>query len=616
MSDLPDFEIIGADDYPTTTSVKLNGPPGTGKTTQCALRVGTLLEEHGYHLSNVLWATYRKSLAMDTLDRLNGWGVIPDAEMANPSEGATRHISTMHAIATRLVGGELDVVTGGDRRAFAKERGLRYEKRNAWDDPPGRLLFQVFDYAANNLLNIHDPADREQIPMIPDLQEQYPGDVARAWDNWQDYKAQNEKIDFWEQLTAPLDRDVTPPHEVVVIDEYHDAYPLMAELAEEWISSAEIAIVAGDPLQVVNTYTGARPEFYRRVDLPEVLLDVTHRVTEEAWAAATRVLSNAHTPPPVKRKRSGSFTVGKSPAFSYVDGEGWRAPGPDVAQSPGWMVESYGEDMMFLTRTRQQADGVCFALEKAGILYQTQESIRDGWGARDGMAERTALYNALQRLRGVEPGDRAGFGLDAYSDTDGRTPGDVTLRAREAAAILDHAQAKHLSQSRPETTETANRIDAAEKDVSGGDLREFVEPEFWRVYSRAHGSTRHLITSSAAKEGERLTDRDREALRAALKRNNTPVRSVDTKVYTIHASKGGEAKSVVVYDGITNRIAKAMEESESERRNEYRTWYVALTRASANTFLLRGGFNWIQDGILPPNLLSVAEEAHASGVNA
>lgn len=618
MSDLEleDIDITGIDERAADESVKLNGPPGTGKTTESAARVATLLNEYEYDLGDVLWATYRRSLAMETLERLESWGVIPASELTDPSEGATRYISTIHACANRMIGGVGDMVNWYDKKQFARERNLRFDKRNPWDDPPGQLLFRVFDYAANNLLDLHKQTDREAIPMMSDLKEQYTGDVARAFDDWQDWKGQMEKHDFWEQLKAPLDQGLDPRKDVVVIDEYHDATPLMAELSQTWIDQAEVAIVAGDPLQVVNTYTGARPKFFNRLDIPEILLDTTHRVPEESWAVATQVLSDAHTPPPVTRKKTGSFNVASSPRFTHSTESGWNVPAPDAPRSPAHLVDNYGTDMMFLARTQRQAAGVARALEKSGILFEVQNSMDvDGWGAREDISERTALYNALQRLKDVTPDQSTGGGLSAYVDVDGRSPADVKLRTREAAALLDHTSHECLSVSRDEATEAADEIIDAGQIVDGDELQAYVNDEFWSVYTRGPGSVRHLNKTAGSSHGAAIDDRDRDALKAALKRNDEPVVSVETKVYTIHASKGSEAKSVVVYDGITQTIQDAMLESDVARKNEHRTWYVALTRAEANTFVLRDAFDWT-DSFLPETLLDTAREAHKRGVNA
>lgn len=610
---LDDVEITGIEAHPPTESVKLYGPPGTGKTTQSAARVARLIRDYDYNLADVTWCTYRRSLATETLARLAVWDVIEPRQLTDPSKGPTRYLSTFHAVANRAVGGAGDPVGYGDKKDFAEKRNIRFSKRNPWDEPPGQLLFDVFQYAANNRLDPTDAADLNKIPKVSDLREKWQGDIGAAWSDWQDYKRVVDKIDYWEMLAAPLRQNVTPGRDVLVIDEYHDAYPLMAALAEYWADAAEIVIVAGDPNQVVNNYAGASPEYFERFDLPEVLLDKTYRVPFEHWGVASRLLANAHDPPQVERQGHGSFHVGNSPAFIHDKERGWNVPEPDAARGPVWFVREVGTDVMFLTRTQKQADGVAYALEKAGVLYKTQKSMdRDGWGAAgDDMSERTAVYNALQKISGLRQADLdGGSGLNKYADM-GENPENVTLAAREAAALLNHTNHKYLSGGRGETTKATDDMADDGGTVTAAELNQYVTPEFWDVYTRGHGSVRRLNRTS--QPGENLSDRDLEALKVALEENDGPVTGdVETKVYTIHASKGTEAENVVVYDGITRRIQQEIERDDAAERNEWRTWYVALTRANTNLFVLRGGFEWTIS-FLPDNLTDMARRGRAEG---
>ncbi|WP_436910327.1 UvrD-helicase domain-containing protein [Halosimplex marinum] len=594
---LEDIEIAGIDDYPADESVKLFGPPGTGKTTNAAARVAKLLRDHDYSINDVVWITYRKSLAMDTLRRLSAWGVVDDEELSEPNRGATKYIGTAHAVASRVVGGTPDPAEYGDKKAFCAGRNLKYDKSTPWDNPPGQLLFRVFNYANKNLLDPTDESDLRKIPAIQDLREKYRGSIPRAYRDWEDYKDSNNIIDFWEMLAAPLEEGVTPGKSILVIDEYHDAYPLMAKLAEEWAENTEIVIAAGDPHQVVNTYDGADPEFYQRLDYPEILLPKSYRVPFEHWEPATRLLSNAHEPPEVERDSRGVFQVQRSPTFSH-DRDGWRVPNPSDEYGPADIVESYGDDTMLLTRTTHQLDGVARALEEAGTLFEVPTSSDvTGWGApaNDSMSDRVAIYNALQKIKRLEPAmfkDSAGSGLGQYSDGEsGVDPSRVVLEPTEAATLLDRANAKYLTEKRSKITETASSWVDAEESVTASDLTEYVEPEFWGTYTQASRSLHYL--NKTGRLGRAFSNRDFGALGNALRENNHPVGgSLPTKVYTIHASKGNEAETVAVYDGVTKRIMESMNRDEAERRNEWRTWYVAFTRASENLIVLKDGFEF------------------------
>lgn len=611
--DLDDVDITGVDEHPPDASVKLYGPPGTGKTTQSAARVARLIRDYGYTLADVSWCTYRRSLAVETLERLAGWGVIDGDELANPTKGATRYISTTHAVANRVVGGAGDVAKWGHKKDFCKKRNIRLSKNKPWDEPPGELLFNTFTYMANNLLNPHSQQDRNEVPMIDDLRAKWRGDVGAAWDDWQAYKSKKNIIDYYEMLKAPLRQGAATGCDILVVDEYHDATPLMAKLSEFWAERAEIVIIAGDPNQVVNSYAGADPVFYHRLDYPEIELPIAWvRPPYEHWYVAKNLLAHAHTPPGVEIRNRGQFHEGPSPSFTYAENKGWRVPEPSEKHGPVWFVDEYGQQTMFLSRTQKQADGVAHALEKAGVLFQTQSSMdRAGWepaAAPDDMNPRTAIYNALQKLRGFKQADATGGGLSKYQDGSGKALTTVGFAPAEAAALLNHVNAKYLAQSRKETKEIAGSILDEEEHPSAADLRMYVEPVFWDMYTQGAGSVRHLLKGN-------LTDRDREALAPALRRNTGPLDDVPTKVYTIHASKGNEAENVVVYDGVTRRIQEEMETDPAARKNEWRTWYVALTRSSKNMFVLRDGFEWTHS-FLPDSLVDSAQEGYEAAESA
>lgn len=599
MSDiiaLDDIEPAGIDEYPPDASVKLHGPPGTGKTTQSAARVGQLLRDYNYDLSQVAWCTYRRSLANDTLERFIEWDLLEERELNEPHRGATRYISTIHAVANRTVGDLPDPVQQWHKNDFCKRIDIPFFTDKSWEDTAGKLLFETFEWMKKNLLDPADPTDVHQCPKVDDLRQHWNGDVPAAWNKWEDYKAQKDIIGFHEMLEAPLKQSAVPTQDIIVVDEYHDATPLMAKLCTYWIQQADTAIVAGDPNQVVNAFDGANPRFFEDLDLPRVLLDTTYRVPEEHWQAATRLLQKAHEAPPVERDGHGEIIEYRSPPFDYSD-NGWSVPSADRPGSPGRIITDYGNDTLFLTRMQMQADAIGRALETAGVLYTSQDGLH-GWNTENG-ATRLALYNALQKLRGFKPGHlNRGGGLARYGEAPA-DPDGVEFEPSEIALLLRHVNAKHLAQTRSDTDDLVDDIEQRERTPTVSDLDEWVETDFWTTYTHGSGSVRRLNKG-------RLDDRDRDALQAALARQADPVDpdSIQTAVLTIHASKGQEAENVVVYDGVSRRIQREMRASQRTRENEWRTWYVALTRASERLHIMRDGFQWTSP-IIPPEIRQI-----------
>lgn len=605
MSDLQleDIDITGVEEHPVDTSVKLHGPPGTGKTTQSAARVATLLRDYDYELGDVCWATYRKSLAMDTLKRLAKWDIIDESELDEPHKGATRMIGTTHAVASRCVGDLPDPVEPWMKNDFCERLGIQYWTKEPWDESVGQKLFRVFEWMKTNC---HEPWDPEQVRLCPfadDLRENWDGDVSSVWNKWEDYKGQKDIIDFYEMLEAPIKNNEAPTDGILVIDEYHDATPLMAKLCEMWMDEAEVVIVAGDPNQVVNAFDGADPKFFEKLNLPKVLLDKTYRVGEEHWNVATSLLEKAHDAPPVERAKNASLTEYKSPMFGHSSDSGWDVPTPNRPGSPGDIMAKHGEDTLFLARTKMQADGVGKALELAGVPYYSQDKLH-GWN-RDKVKDMPSLYNALQKIQPFGPEHFEGAsGLARYKDAAGN-PASVTLEHDEFATLLEYINAKYLVNRRSDVEDLCDEIRQNEMEMTVADLDQHVENEFWARHTAGAASVERLNKNG-------MSDRNRTALKNALKRNNGPIDpdKLEVGVMTIHASKGKEAQDVVVYDGVSRRVMQSMSSSDRSYNNEWRTWYVALTRASERLHIMRGGWQWTHS-VIPDNILDIAGRAKA-----
>ena len=596
--DLDDINLTGIDDHPPDESVKLFGPPGTGKTTQSGGRVGHLLRDYGYDVGDVAWCTYRNALARDTLDRFVQWGFLDEEALEDLNKGSTRYINTIHAVANRCVGDLPEPAEPWHKADFCERMGLQFWGSEPWEDTPGQLLFDVFGWMKNNCLNPAKEADVRKCPAADDLFQEWRGSVPSAWNQWCDYKAQRDIIDYYEMLAAPIDAGVTPTEDILVIDEYHDATALMAKLCTHWMDQADIVIVAGDPNQVVNAFDGADPRFFNDVELPEVLLDKTYRVPEEHWRAATRLLSKAHEIPGVKRNSTGAIVEYNSPTFEHSDENGWVSPAPARPASPAQLREETGPDVLFLTRTQLQADGVGAALEKAGFIYESQSDLH-GWNT-DNAQRRLTLFNALQKLSELSLADfGGGGGLSRYQSGD-VNPETVHFASEEAATALEFAHASTLAQSRSDTEDLCEEWRRKGAALSADRLDDYVESEFWSRYTGGAGSVDRLNKNG-------MDDRDRRALAAALQRYDGPIDTEDiqTQVLTIHASKGQEASDVVVYDGVSRRIRREMRASERTEQNEWRTWYVALTRASERLHIMRDAFQWTSS-IIPPDIRQTA----------
>jgi len=255
--------------------------------------------------------------------------------------------------------------------------------------------------------------------------------------------------------------------------------------------------------------------------------------------------------------------------------------------TPAGLWSSYGDSgsVMLLARTKSQVRGLCGDLAAAGVIYRSQSKM-GGW---NDSPTRLNLYNALQRLDGV--GHGAGInpntgqsGLDNYGDgTTGSTslpPASVTFTADEAAEIVSYTPATYFA-----TQKNSLEAKVGDGSLSGDELAKYTEPEFWVEMTNGAGSVENML----AYDGK-------DTLRAALERNDGPIDSIGRldcpDVLTIHASKGKEADTVGLYDGIPPKVTDSVMTDEMASEAESRVWYVAATRAAENLFIFRDEFDW------------------------
>lgn len=605
--DLQDAEIAGADTAAYDDHVRLYGPPGTGKSTQAALRTATRALEDDLLPNRMTVVTYRKALAGVVEQRLREWDVFDD-----PSHDDFDYWTTMHAAAQRASGfldrvrednPDAGMVGIQDEYDFCDRVGVRRKMGSPAKQSPWEVFKRLYDYAKSNLLDVGEyrflesqsqrsryvrnfkqsvPAER----LMQDYQDKWNRPFREVVNAWEAFKFEEDIYDFYEQLEAAL-VSPTPPLDHLVIDEYHDATPLMAAVAERWIDRADTAIVAGDPDQVVNAYNGASPLFFERlpdrvdVPIPEVQLKTSYRVPDEHFAAAARVLNKERTAPTLSTAGPGQIISSEAGYWQYNNSQdAWTAtPDPDAPGSPPWLVNKHGPDIMFLARTRWQLDGIATTLDRQGIIHQSQEGVGRDWDYL------TTVMNTLALLEGRE------------------SPGSVALSAEQSRALFRHISRSDLS-ANPDRVDRI--ISDAERDREPIRLQQWaswVNDEFWNRYTRGQDSLKFLA------KRRKLDDKDIGAMWRAWDRNDPPFEVTENvRVLTIHASKGAEAEDVVVYDGITNRVQAGMRASARMRENEARTWYVALTRASERLHIRRGG--WNTTSYLPDNLEPQA--AHAA----
>ena len=79
----------------------------------------------------------------------------------------------------------------------------------------------------------------------------------------------------------------------------------------------------------------------------------------------------------------------------------------------------------------------------------------------------------------------------------------------------------------------------------------------------------------------------REYMKAMLTNEEDLSKPPRIKVSTIHGAKGGEATNVVLFLNQTTNTIKGSKKSQAKEEEEFRVWYVGITRTMENLFLIK-----------------------------
>jgi superfamily I DNA/RNA helicase len=79
----------------------------------------------------------------------------------------------------------------------------------------------------------------------------------------------------------------------------------------------------------------------------------------------------------------------------------------------------------------------------------------------------------------------------------------------------------------------------------------------------------------------------RDYMRAMLDNGEDLLMEPRIKVSTIHGAKGGEAHNVILYLNQTANTIKGAKKSQEKQDEEFRVWYVGITRTIENLFLIK-----------------------------
>jgi len=589
---------------------------GSGKTRVLTARVARLIGEQGVYPQRILAVTFTNKAAGVMRERI--------ADLLG-EEPLGLWVGTFHSICARLLRREGDVLPRGSRFSIYDEDDALRAIKTAMDEvglDPQRWTPKALRSRISDAKNAMVGPD-EYATTAFDLMSRAVADVYPAYEK---ILARSAAYDFDDLLVQAV-RLLENVPEVgaryaerfrhVLVDEYQDTNHAQYRIVKQLASAHGNLCVVGDDDQSIYGWRGADLrnilDFERDFPGAEVVrLEQNYRSTASILTVANEVISRNRSR---KEKRLRTERAGGSPV-GVVQVPDERAEAARVVEEIQARLGARDlGDFVVLYRTNAQSRPFEEALRRANLAYRIVGGVR--------FYERREIRDVLAYLQlAVNPADEAAFSRAVSWPR--RGVGTVTLeRLREAAAsrgetlLATSEQAREI-RSLPPAGARALEDFAAGISALSELARDATAEEVLREAIRSFGfvaaleaeddgadridNLTELMAAAAAFDPTEVEDGAEDATDLELYLQTTALRTdideVDltgesVTLMTLHNAKGLEYPVVFVVgleEGLFP-LARAME-TDAELEEERRLFYVGVTRAQDELFLLHADRRW------------------------
>jgi superfamily I DNA/RNA helicase len=520
------------------------GPPGTGKTTTLSAKASEAARKYGS--SGVLITSLTKAAAVEAAGR----------KIPIPKD----RIGTLHAHAYAALGCPDIADTAENLNTFGELFPI-YEMTPSGGFDIGDSPDEITRSRSlgDDLLSAYQLARAKLQP-----RESWSGELTRFADNWEQYKDDNNFMDFEDLIENAANDVVHAPGNPYIIygDEAQDWSPSEYKLCLRWAKEANSLVLFGDWDQALYVWRGSDPNLLKTLEVPEDrkrVLTQSYRVPRKVHALAQKWI----------RKVSNREDVDYEPR----DEEGevrklhvtYRFPRRIVDDCRRYLDD--GKTVMFLASCSFMLKPLINELRDAGMPFHNPYRKKNGlWNPMRG------VQRVLEFLRP----DEATHGDKARSWTFPELWKWIEIVSAKhmihgmKSSIMKHAADPkfahlHLGDNIEDAIDSANCLFKDGVDWWGGGTPA-------GLMNVVMGSKKRLVHYA-----NRISK---------MHGNKALTEKPKIIVSTVHGVKGSEADVVFVFPDLSPN-AYAEYDGYGEGRNEVlRLFYVAITRARESVVLL------------------------------
>ncbi len=521
---------------------KLNGPPGTGKTTFLIKIVETAVKSELYQPEKIAFLSFSRAAAEEARDRVS--------KIYGRGNKNFLWFRTLHSACCRLlmVPGKQIFNSAWERR-FKEQSAIELSGSESTED-------EVFTVAAiKTKWDVARSIYSYSLLTVTDWRQNYYRmasgynvaitlkDLETFVQKYEAFKnpafptPEHPKLyDFNDMLREVYSLGICPKIDLLIVDEAQDLSPLMFKIVEMWGRKAGITVIAGDPYQAIYEFQGAAPSLMTEweADL-SVTLDQSFRCPSQVHSAARQIVGRMKS-----RYANDNFSPRQQGGFVKR-----------VFSTPD-VEEISGGSTFYLSRTNFEVAAVEEELREKGIPYAFSRG-----GRSPVITDYAAAIATIERLRG---GERI-----SYNQI------DDLLEFIPQKEILRYGEKNRIRQLKGSLTDFGRQ----DKQISLDNLD---------VWGWTPEGIESLKTGKIYKKINKITDKQEKYIRRVIKKYGFGAigKKPGLSIGTLHSVKGKEADTVI----IESKLCKAVRKGFSNNPDpEHRLAYVGDTRARMGVYI-------------------------------
>lgn len=573
--------------------------PGSGKTRVITYKIAYLLTQ-GVKPNEIMLVTFTKAAAKQMIDRIKN---VTDQDITGITAGTFHHVCNLilrRYAKTINYENNFSILDSEDSKDLLKIILSEYKKEMgnyAKKFPKESVIQKVISYASNTLKSV-----RESILEIAPYLIDYENDIEHIWGNYQEMKKNINAMDYDDLLvnTAYLLsfnkralNDISSKYKYVLVDEFQDTNKIQLEIVQAISSQSKNLIVVGDDSQSIYSFRGARyeniEEFIKKDGTKLFKIQTNYRSTPELVTFINNMLPNNSVEKNLKSVRKKYIKPNIIETFD------------DLEQSEAVVkiIEDKIEQGVKLNEVAVLYRSHALSMTLQQKLDSKQISYRLLSGKR--FIETKHIKDILSFLKILyNPYDKISWNrsLKLFSGIGLKTSTDIyesmISQIKDGINILDSFENTKLK-SFPEAYDFYKKLFKKEKDKPD-ELINFIFNEFYKEYSNLtfRNSTSRNMDIERFQDISAQYDSLMNFLEEMTLSENINIKSAERDenkdqitLTTIHGAKGLEWKVVILISVNPGDFPNGMAIKEKKLDEEERLFYVAITRAKDELYILK-----------------------------